>query len=130
MSYDADLNGSEDDDSDVSSTLEDGQSNSIEIELNQNHIQKVRIALKNTSGEVVENYTFKIIKNYLAEEIDISQVEFKGVSDSEKIKIEKLKDYVNALPKQYKLKALMYVQKLQEEWFDEREKTNVILEFE
>jgi hypothetical protein len=24
----------------------------------------------------------------------------------------------------------MYVQKLQEEWFDDREKTNVILEFE
>jgi len=37
---------------------------------------------------------------------------------------------VNTIPKQHKLKALMYVQKLKEEWSDDREKTNIILEFE
>ncbi|MDP2395457.1 MAG: hypothetical protein Q8S84_08905 [bacterium] len=46
------------------------------------------------------------------------------------MKIEKLKEHVNKLPKEHKLKAMMYVQKLQEDWFDNREKTNVILEFE
>jgi hypothetical protein len=60
----------------------------------------------------------------------LDTVIFDGVSDSIKLKIEKLKDYVNALPKEHKLKALMYVQKLQEEWSDNREKTNIILEFE
>jgi hypothetical protein len=37
---------------------------------------------------------------------------------------------VKQLPKQHRLKALMYVQKLQEEWFDAAEKTRVIVEFE
>ncbi len=34
------------------------------------------------------------------------------------------------MPQANRLKALMYVQKLQENWSDTREKTNVILEFE
>jgi hypothetical protein len=78
----------------------------------------------------VDSYDFEIEKLYIDEEIDIKTIKFNGISDSERVKIEKLKDYVNSLPKENKLKALMYIQKLQEEWFDNREKTNVILEFE
>ena len=78
----------------------------------------------------MDSYDFEIEKLYIDEEIDIKTIKFNGISDSERVKIEKLKDYVNSLPKENKLKALMYIQKLQEEWFDNREKTNVILEFE
>jgi hypothetical protein len=90
----------------------------------------VRVVTKNASGSIVDSYDFTIEKLYIDEEIDINTINFKGISDSERVKIEKLKDYVNSLSKEHKLKALMYVQKLQEEWFDNREKTNVILEFE
>jgi ADP-ribosylglycohydrolase len=34
------------------------------------------------------------------------------------------------MPSEYKLKSMMYLQKLQEEWSDDTEKTKVILEFE
>jgi hypothetical protein len=73
----------------------------------------------------------QILKEYVEEtEIDINSIEFKGVTQSELLDIEELKSEVKKLPKEYKLKSLMYVQKLQEEWFDPSEKTKVIIEFE
>ncbi|MFK7779797.1 MAG: PKD domain-containing protein, partial [Candidatus Gracilibacteria bacterium] len=131
IEYDSDLNGSNDDDEDNSGSNSYTSGEPIKVILNRSKIQKVRVFIKNISGEVVGSKDITIIKNYIEEEmVDIDSIIFEGVSESIKLKIEKLKEYVSALPKQHKLKALMYVQKLQEEWGDNREKTNVILDFE
>jgi hypothetical protein len=37
---------------------------------------------------------------------------------------------VSNFPQDSKLRAMMYIQRLQEEWSDDREKTNIIIEFE
>ena len=55
---------------------------------------------------------------------------FTWVTDWEKEKIEKLKTFVEKLPQQNRLKAMKYIQTLQEEWFYASEKTKIILEFE
>lgn len=46
------------------------------------------------------------------------------------MKIDELKDYVKKLPQESRLKAMKYVEALQSAWFDDREKTQVILDFE
>jgi len=131
LEYDSDLNGWNDDDEDNKKLDSYTSWEAIKIVLNENKFQKARVFVKNTAWEIVDSKDITIVKNYIEENIiDLDTVIFDGVSDSIKLKIEKLKDYVNALPKEHKLKALMYVQKLQEEWSDNREKTNIILEFE
>jgi len=128
---DSDLNGWKDDDEDNKSHASFSSWDAIEIVLNKNKNQTVRVSVKDDSGALLDSYDFVIVKEYIEEEeIDLASLSFDWVTDAEKLKIEKLKDHISDLPKGDKLKALMYVQKLQEEWFDNTEKTRVILEFE
>lgn len=130
LGNDSDLNWWKDDDEDNKTDLSYTDWSPILIKLNASKVQKVRVLTKDSSGKTIDSYDFVINKSYIDEQVDISTLDFTWVTDSEKLKIEKLKDYINTLPDEFKLKAVMYVQKLQEEWFDNREKTNVILEFE
>ncbi|MGB2110787.1 MAG: hypothetical protein ACPHY8_02505, partial [Patescibacteria group bacterium] len=103
----------------------------FEIPLTENKVQTIKISALDISGEIIDTKTYEIQKEYISEsEIDPSDIIFNGISQSEKITIEKIKTEIQNLPKQDRLKALMYVQKLQEEWFDAAEKTRVIVEFE
>jgi len=131
LSYDSDLNGWTDDDED-NLFLDNYVSTSVSnVKLNDKKFQKVRIFTKNIDNELVDSKDITIVKNYIQEEtIDLNSIVFEWVSESVKLKIEKLKELINSLPKEDKLKWMMYVQKLQEWWFDNREKTNIILEFE
>ena len=128
---DSDLNGTSDDDEDNSNFNSYTSGSIINVSLNENKTQKIRVYIKNAKNEIIATKDVTIIKTYIeASNIDLKNIVFKWVSTSIKLKIEKLKEYVGNLPKENKLKAMMYVQKLQENWFDNREKTNVILEFE
>ena len=99
--------------------------------LNKNKYQKIRVFTKSNSWDLIDFKDFTIIKNYITEEeINIDKIIFNWVSESIKIKIEKIKLKIASFPKEFKLKGLQYIQKLQEEWQDNREKTNIILEFE
>jgi hypothetical protein len=72
-----------------------------------------------------------IEKTYIEDKnIDPDTIIFEGVSESEKEKIEALKEILVKLPQQQKLQSLNYVQKLQENWNDPTEKTRTILDFE
>jgi len=131
IDYDSDLNWGNDDDEDNKKEDSYKDWSIIKVELNENKYQTIRVFIKDSNGNIVDSKDIKIIKEYITEEeIDINKIVFTWVSDSVKLKIEKLKNYVDLLPKEHKLKASMYIQKLQEEWSDDREKTNVILEFE
>ena len=131
LNYDSNLNWGKDDD--IDNKTDDSYINGapILVELNDSREQWVRVFILDENEEVIESYDFKIIKEYIEEsEIDPDTIVFSWVSDSEKLKIEKLKNYISNFESQYKYKSLLYVQTLQEEWFDTREKTNIILEFE
>jgi len=129
-SYDSNINGWKDDDRDLSFSY--GQNNNIfELPLNDSQTQTIKISWLGISGEVIDTKVYEIQKSYIDEEsIDPSSIIFTGISESQKVTIEKIKIEIANLPKEHRLKSLMYVQKLQEEWFDAAEKTKVIVEFE
>ncbi len=131
LEYDSDLNWSDDDDEDNKNLDSYSTWEVFKIELNDDKYQKIRVFIKDSDWVLVESKDITIVKNYVEENvIDLDTIQFNWVSENIKLKIEQLKNEVDSLPKQHKLKALMFVQKLQEEWNDNREKTNVILEFE
>lgn len=131
IQHDSDLNGSTDDDENNKGTASYISGNVIEIPLNPYKNQKVRIFLRDETGKIIASQDLEIEKPYIEEvNIDPNTIIFEGVSDSEKEKIEALKAILIQLPQEQKLKALTYVQKLQENWNDETEKTRTILDFE
>ena len=128
--YDSNLNWGKNDDKDM--ILSYGKDDSI-VEIKLNDIRSQTIKIRAYDIDQTELYTQEllIVKEYIKdEEIDINSIEFKWVTQSELVTIEELKTEIKSLPKEYRLKSLMYVQKLQEEWFDVSEKTKIIVEFE
>ena len=131
INYDSDVNGTVDDDEDNIWYDSYTKWSPISIKLNENKYQKIRVFIKNNANELISSKDITIVKKYIEEKsIDMDSLVFDWVSNSIKLKIEKLKELIDALPKENKLKWMMYIQKLQEGWFDNREKTNVIVEFE
>lgn len=54
----------------------------------------------------------------------------KDISDADKAGLEKLKDLIKSAKEQDRLKMMQYFATLQESWFDTREKTKTIIDFE
>ncbi len=128
---DSDLNGGVDDDEDNIGTASYSSWDITQIPLNKYKVQKIRLYRKSSSGNVISSQDITIIKNYIEEsDIDPDTLVFEWVTDSEKEKIEKLKSILSELPQQQRLESLSYVQKLQEDWNDNTEKTRTILDFE
>ncbi|MDD3144837.1 MAG: PKD domain-containing protein [Candidatus Gracilibacteria bacterium] len=130
INYDSDLNGGSDDDEDNKFQDSYASKNAILVELNNSKEQIIRLYTKDSSGKLIDSKDIKVIKEYIEEVPDINTIIFEGVSDNIKLKLEKVKLAVSNFPKEYKLKGLMYVQNLKDEWNDNREKTNIIIEFE
>ena len=130
IEYDSNLNGGKDDDNDIQISYWKND-NIIEIKLNDLREQNININAYDIDRNLLYSQELQIVKEFIEEtEIDINSIEFKWVTQSELVNIEELKSEIKKLPKEYRLKSLMYVQKLQEEWFDPSEKTKVIIEFE
>lgn len=130
IKYDSDLNWWEDDDEDNKFQDSYVSKSSILVDLNDSREQVVRLYTRDSSWNLLNSKDIKILKNYINESIDVNSITFEWVSDSVKLKLEKIKLEVSNFPKEHKLKWLMYIQKLKEEWNDDREKTNIIIEFE
>lgn len=54
----------------------------------------------------------------------------KDISETDKANLEKLKDLIRGSKDQDRLKMMQYFSQLQENWFDTREKTKTIIDFE
>ncbi|MDD2907989.1 MAG: PKD domain-containing protein [Candidatus Gracilibacteria bacterium] len=130
IANDSDLNGGNDDDEDNKYQDSYISKSAILVDINDSKEQVVRLYTKDSSGKLLDSKDIKIVKEYIEESVDVNTIVFEGVSESVKLKLEKIKLGVSNFPKEYKLKGLMYVQKLKDEWNDNREKTNVIIEFE
>lgn len=128
---DSDLNGGKDDDIDNSNTASYRNGTPLTIELNKNKSQKIRVFTLDSDEKLIDVYDFTIEKDYIVEqEIDLDAIEFAWVTDNEKEKIERLKDILWNLPTDSRLPAMKYVEKLQDEWFDARGKTDTIVEMQ
>ncbi len=131
IDLDSDLNGSKDDDVDNKGTGSYTSWDVIEVPLNNIKEQTIRIFLISTDDSIIESRDITIIKSYIEEQnIDLDSIEFVNVTDSEKEKIEQLKELLRDLPQSQKLEAMNYVQRMQENWSDQTEKTRIIIDFE
>ena len=131
LDHDSDLNGGMDDDEDNAGTASYTSWDVAEIPLSPFKIQKVRMFVKNADGNILGSQDVLIEKTYIEEkEIDPSTIVFDDITESEREKIEELKAILANLPQQQKLQSLSYIQKLQENWNDNTEKTRTILDFE
>jgi len=127
---DSDLNWEKDDD--IDNKLDWSYKNGwfIIVPLNDFKNQKIRLFLQDITWKTIHTKDIEIIKDYIEEKnIDISSLTFSWVTDSEKLKIEKIKSFVSNLPQKDRLKWMEFVTKLQAEWFYENEKTKIILDF-
>lgn len=60
----------------------------------------------------------------------LSEVVSKDISETDKVNLEKLKDLIKGAQEQDRLRLMQYFSALQENWFDTREKTKIIIDFE
>ena len=132
INIDTDLNGGKDDDEDNKGTASYLDGSITKLELNGAREQAVRVFIKDADGNVIDSEDIKILKTYIeeSEEIDPSTIQFEWVNTIEKEKIDRLKGLIVWLDQAQRVEAMSYVQKLQEEWFDDTEKTRVIIDFE
>ncbi len=131
IEYDANFNGSPDDDEDNKDTGSYTTGEILELPLTEYPIQTIRAYTKDAAGNVLGSEDIVIEKTYIEEQlIDPNLIIFENVTASEKEKIESLKDIIETLPQQQRLEAFSYIQKLQENWSDPTEKTRTILDFE
>lgn len=128
---DSDLNGWLDDDTDNRGTASYVSGDIIEIPLNNYKTQIIRVYISDEDENIIASRDITITKTYIEEvTIDPDLIIFENVTESEKEKIETLKQILSQLPQQQRLRALSYIQKLQENWNDDTEKTRTILDFE
>ena len=127
---DSDLNWWKDDDEDNKKDPSYTTWWPVRIELNNQKIQKIRIFLKDWDNKVIETKDLTIEKQYVKDEqISTDEIKLEWVSESLKATFDKIKDEILKLDDENRLKWLTYLQRLKEEWNDDREKTNVIMEF-
>lgn len=127
---DSDVNGWDDDDIDNKNKSSYKTGNPDEIPLNDNREQTIRVFLLDKNEKIIDSKDIKIVKNYIEEKQNLKIGEFKWVTEAEKAKIEKLKIAVSKLPQQNRIQAMQYIQKMQENWWDETEKVRTIIAFE
>lgn len=130
IEYDSNLNGGKNDDKDIIFSYWKDD-NIVEITLDDTKNQTIKITAFDISWNTLYTQELLITKEYINDqEIDINSIEFVWVTQSELVTIEELKSEIQKLPQEHRLKSMLYVQKLQEEWFDVAEKTKTIVEFE
>ena len=137
IDLDSDLNGDAADDADNKGTESYTSGAPFAIKnLEKGHKNRtVRITTYDASGKKIESKDVKIAVTFLKDEaISGSGSEAKtpeGISDNDKANLEKLKDIIRTkAPEQDRLKLMNSLSSLQENWFDQREKTRVILDME
>ena len=127
LEKDTDLNGWKDDDNNIISTEEWY----LNIELNTNKVQTIRVFVKDSDSKVIISKDYTITKKYIKDEdINLDKVVFEWASNSQKQKLEELKDLVSSISWDDSRSAKTYVARLKDEWSDENERTKIIYEFE
>lgn len=136
IDLDSDLNGDSADDADNKGTESYTSGAPFAIkDLSKGHKNRtVRITTYDASGKKIDSKDIKLAVSYLKDSGDVSGSEGKlpeGISDTDKANIEKLKDIIRTkAQEQDRLKLMQMLSELQENWFDQREKTKTILDME
>lgn len=134
---DSDLNGDSADDFDNKGTesATSGAPFAIKDLANGHKNRTVRLTTYDAAGKVIATKDVQIVVAYLKDSSETgSGSETKapeGISDTDKANLEKLKDIIRTkVQEQDRLKLMNSLSALQENWFDQREKTRTILDME
>lgn len=96
----------------------------------------MRLSLYDANNAVIATKDIKVIYDFVdgtaAESLSGTTAEAlpKDISETDKVNLEKLKDMIRSAKDQDRLKMMQYFSQLQENWFDTREKTKTIIDFE
>jgi PKD repeat protein len=136
ISTDSDLNGETADDADNKGgeSYAKGSAFALRDLSKGNRERTVKLSIFDSAGKVIESKEVKIILSYKAVETgsgsELANAP-EGISDADKASIETLKDLIRTkAQEQDRMKLMQYLSLLQENWFDQREKTKVVIDFE
>ncbi|MDD2565313.1 MAG: PKD domain-containing protein [Candidatus Gracilibacteria bacterium] len=130
---DSNLNGTPDDDCDNKGmdsytngspyTISDFDSNFKE--------RNIKVSIYNAKN-LIEEKKFNIILDYLSNSdvVVVNTADNKDISENDRKGIEELKDLIKKSPEKDRLKMSQFLSSLQENWFDDREKTKTVIDFE
>lgn len=132
LSIDSDLNWTPDDDCDNKWTdsytawsiyvLKDFEKNKKS--------QEVRVSVFDWNN-LIEKNNIKLVFDYNKDSKTTEEVkDNKEISENDRVKIEELKDLIKKSPENLRLQLTKFLSLLQENWFDDREKTRTIIDFE
>ena len=127
LNKDTDLNWGKDDDNDIYSS----EYSYLNIELDKNKIQLIRIFVKDIDWIVIASKDYKIVKQYIKDEdINLDNIIFEWVTDLQKQQLEELKNLVSWVVWDDSRLVKTYVARLKDEWGDENERIKIIYEFD
>lgn len=135
---DSDLNGTPDDDIDNKGTDSYTTGAPFVIKEFPTNVKErtIRISLYDGSKSLIETQDIKVMLDYANESATEltntgSGDTLKDIGEKDKVNMEKLKDLIrNNAAEKDRLKMMQYLSLLQENWFDQREKTKTIIDFE
>ena len=138
ISVDSNLNGDPADDIDNKGTDSSIKGNVFAIK-NIDVMAKektMRLSLYDTNNTVIATKDIKVMYDFVtATSTEVlagsgSESLPKDISEADKVNLEKLKDLIKGAKEQDRLKMMQFFAQLQENWFDTREKTKTIIDFE
>ncbi|EKE27985.1 MAG: hypothetical protein ACD_3C00111G0002 [uncultured bacterium (gcode 4)] len=128
---DSDLNGTTDDDCDNKWTDSYTSWTPFVIKDFDNSIKErsMKLSISNWS-KIIESKEIKVILDYIESKSTKDFWDNKDISDSDRKWIEELKTLIKKAPERERLQMMQYLSSLQENWFDDREKTKTVIDFE
>ena len=137
VSLDSNLNGNPADDIDNKGT-DSSISGNVFVIKSSNVTAKektMRFSLYDSNNTIIGTKDIKVVYDFVTSPSAESLSEGadtlpKDISEIDKVNLEKLKDLIRGAKEQDRLKMMQYFSSLQENWFDTREKTKTIIDFE
>ena len=137
IAVDSNLNGDPADDLDNKGS--DSALNGSVFAIKSNDVTAItktmRLSLYDANNTVIATKDLKVVYDFVTGDATLAlsgtTAELpKDISDTDKANLEKLKDLIKSAKEQDRLKMMQYFSQLQENWFDTREKTKTIIDFE
>lgn len=130
---DSDLNGDAADDADNKGTDSYTKGTAFILPIDTSVKERtVRLTTYDAAGKVLGNRDVKVILDFAStQEVNTDTKAPAEITENDKVNLEKLKSLISTkAAEQDRVKMMQYLSTLQDSWFDQREKTQTIIDFE
>ncbi|MDD3119888.1 MAG: PKD domain-containing protein [Candidatus Gracilibacteria bacterium] len=131
-SVDSDLNGTKDDDEDNKNTESYVKGDPFVIKdfSTRGKESTMRLTIYDENGKTLQSKDVNVVLDFVQDVVLNEQTLTGSISEIDRVNLERLKNLIKDLPEKDRLIMMQYYVKLQENWFDSREKTRIIIDFE